>query len=54
MRLTGKQKLVRNQSDFLACLMQELKKSHGSSAAHCDMRSGESVTHVVYSLGGRR
>ena len=38
--LAGKQKLERNQSDFLAHLMREAKTSHGSSAAHYDTRSG--------------
>ena len=38
--LAGKQKLVRDQSDFLARLMREVKTSRGSSAEHCDTRSG--------------
>ena len=38
--LAGKQKLVRDQRDVLARLMREVKTSRGSSAAHCDTRSG--------------
>ena len=38
--LAGKQKLVRDQSDFLVRLMREVKTSRGLSAAHCDKRSG--------------